>query len=92
MADDLRNKRLSVGIFAVWHSVLLNEGVSPEEGKGLFGRTAHSGAAKVMQRTSASGQVCPAHTAAMPASAPPEQCPVHSTRRGALPPACESLL
>ena len=36
MTNDLRNKRLGIGLFALWHTVLLKEGVSSEDGKGLL--------------------------------------------------------
>ena len=48
---------------------------------------AHWGAPNVMQRTSESGQLWPAQTAAIPAKAPPVQYPVHTIRLGMLPPA-----
>ena len=43
MAIDLRNKRFGIGLFALWHSVLLNRGVSSAEGKGLFTRMLTAG-------------------------------------------------
>ena len=43
MAIDLRNKRFGIGLFALWHSVLLNRGVSPAEGKGLPERCSQRG-------------------------------------------------